>query len=365
MDVLFQRDNLFQAIQVLQSVAAGRNTLPILSNVLIEAKEEQISMAATNLEVGIQIKVSGTIQEGGAITVPARKLGEIVRELPSAEIHLVSTANDRVEITCERAFHKMIGLPAEEFPAVTTQSDTYYSISAETLCSMIKRTSFAASTEENRYFLNGVYLHAIPEVTKMVATDGRRLASIETAPIESLTEELGVIIPIKAASEILKVFGDSEQIRFALLGNQILFADDTTTLVARLVEGEYPKYDQIIPKDNDIRFILNTDQFLSVTRRVSVLANPKTLSIRLDAQDGLLRVSASTPDFGEAREEMDMEESTGDMQIAFNARFLMEVLQNVDSEHVLLELKDSLSAAILKPEGDEEYLCLIMPMRLE
>ena len=365
MDLLFQRDELFQAIQVLQGVAAGRNTLPILSNVLIEATEERISMSATNLEVGIQIAVPGTVQEVGAITVPARKLGEIIRELPSAEIHFVSAANDRVEITCERASHRIIGLPADEFPAVTTQSDTYHSISASDFCNMIRSTSFSASPDENRYFLNGVYFHALPEVTKMVATDGRRLATIESEPIESLTEEMGVIIPTKAASELIKVFGDSEQLQFALLGNQILFTDGSTTLVARLVEGEYPKYDQIIPHDNDIQFILSTQNFLAVARRVSVLANPKTLSIRLDAQDGVLKVSASTPDFGEAREEMDMEESTGNMQIAFNARFLMDVLQNIRSENVLVELKDSLSAVVLKPEGNPKYLCLIMPMRLE
>ena len=366
MQLIFTKEDLFRCIQVLQGVAAGRNTLPILSNVLIRAVDGQIEIAATDLEVSIQTMVPGTIIDEGAITVSARKLSEIVRELPDQEIRLATTANDRIEITCGEGVYKIIGLPDDEFPELPSITDGFFTIDGEVLCSMIDKTEFSASTEETRYFLNGLYFDLTPEITQIVATDGRRLAiaSSDTL-IPPPQEPIGVIVPLKAVREITRTFAESAEVKVCLLENQIIFADDDSTLTSRLVEGEYPKYQQIIPSDNEIHLTLNVEKMLGGLRRVALLSNPKTYSIRLDIQDGKARISAKTPELGEAYETVDVESGDGEIQIAFDARFLVEAVGHIQAEDFRLELKDSLSAAVLKPVGDDGHLCLIMPMRLE
>jgi DNA polymerase-3 subunit beta len=382
MELTFEKDDLLKAVQALQGVAGSRNTLPILSNILVNAQNERIEMSATDLEVGIRIQVNGTIVEPGSITIPARKISEIIRELPPSVVKLVTTANDRVEIECERGVYTMIGLPSDEFPLIMSMPDEIprtfggqggcFTVDAETFKTMIAKTAFAASTEETRYYLNGVFLHLFPSESRIVATDGRRLALVKSPAVESITEEIGVIVPIKAVGEIRKTFTESKDLKIAISENQIIFSDGISTLTSRLVEGEFPDYDRIIPKDNDINIYLDTQQFLAVVRRVSLLANPKTLLIKLETQDGIMKVSATNPDFGEAHEEMEISRGgaslparNGNIVIAFSAKFAMDVLTHIDSEEVKLSLKDPLSAVLIKPGNYENYLYLIMPMRLD
>ena len=366
MELLFEKENLLKAIQVLQGVAAGRNTLPILSNALIRAANGKIEIASTDLEVGIRMIVPGTISDEGSITLSARKLAEIARELPPAEIKLTTTANDRIEIVCAQGTYKMIGLPDDEFPKLPTIQDDFFTLEGEVLRSMIYKTEFAASTEETRYFLNGIYFHLTPEITQMVATDGRRLAMASSDPLTPTPQEpMGVIVPLKAVREIAKTFAESQEIRLCLRENQIIFADDVATLTSRLVEGEYPKYDQIIPKNNDGQVVLDVELFISALRRVALFANPKNYSIRLDIHENAVNISAKTPEFGEAYETIELKSSNGEIEIAFDARFLMDVLRHIQTEEVAMEFKDSMSAVVLKPVGEDNHLGLIMPMRLE
>jgi DNA polymerase-3 subunit beta len=334
--------------------------------VLIRAANGQIEIAATDLEVGIQIVVPGSIVEEGAITVSARKLSEIVRELPVGEIRLTTTANDRVELVCGDGVYKIIGLPDDEFPELPSIRGEFFTIDGELLRSMIFRTEFSAATEEARYFLNGLYLLLSADETQIVATDGRRLAIASNEALAPAPEEpVGVIIPLKAVREITKTFGESAEVRISLLENQVIFADDDATLTSRLVEGEYPKYQQIIPRDNDLHLTLNRDKLSGALRRVALLSNPKTYSIRLDIQGEQVRISARTPELGEAYETVEIVGGSGDIQIAFDARFLTEAVRHIETNEILLELKDSLSAAVLKPVGKDDHLCLIMPMRPE
>ena len=366
MELGFKKEDLLGCLQVLQGVAAGRNTLPILSNVLIRAANGQIEIAATDLEVGIKIGVPGTILDEGAITISAKKLVEIVRELPPADIKLSTTANDRVEIICGEGVYKIIGLPDDEFPDLPAIQGDFFTIDGKALRSAIHKTEFSAATEETRYFLNGLYFLFTPEDTQVVATDGRRLAITSSAALTPPPQEpIGVIIPLKGVKEITKTFAESAEVRICLLDNQIILADDSSTLTSRLVEGEYPKYQQIIPKDNEIQVVLEAEKFLGALKRVALLANPKTYSIRLDIQENAIKISAKTPELGEAYETVELKSGNGDIQIAFDARFLMEAVRHIQTEDVLLELKDSLSATILKPVGEDDHLCLIMPMRLE
>lgn len=366
MELLFEKENLLKAIQVVQGVAAGRNTLPILSNVLIDATSDQIVIASTDLEVGIRMVVPGTINEGGAITLSARKLAEIARELPPAEITFTTTASDRIEIVCAQGTYKMIGLPDDEFPNLPTIQDDFFTIDGEVLRSMIHKTEFAAATEETRYFLNGLYFYLTPDITQMVATDGRRLAIASNSPLTPAPQAAtGIIVPLKAVREIVKTFPESQEVRLCLRENQILFADDVATLTSRLVEGEYPKYEQIIPKDNDGQVILDVELFSSALRRVALFSNPKNFSIRLDVNETDVNISAKTPELGEAFETIEFKSSNGKIAIAFDWRFLTDVLRHIQTEEVSMEFKDPLSAVVLKPVGEDNHLGLIMPMRLE
>jgi len=366
MELVFTKEELLRAIQVLQGVAAGRNTLPILSNILIRAANGQIEIAATDLEVGIKIVVPGTVLDEGGITISARKLAEIVRELPPEEIKLSTTANDRVEITCGEGVYKIIGLPDDEFPDLPSIQSAFFTMDAEVLRSTIYKTEFAASTDEARYFLNGLYFYLTPEKTEVVATDGRRLAVVSGEPLTPPPEEpVGIILPLKAVREITRTFAESAEVKISLLENQILFADDEATLTSRLVEGEYPQYQQIIPQDHEISTVVERERLLDAVRRVALLANQKTHSIRLDIQEDVIRVSARAPELGEAHETVSVKSSNGNVEIGFDARYLADALQHIQTEDVVIELKDAHTAAVFKPVGEEGHLCLVMPMRLE
>ena len=374
MELIFEREKLWEAMQIVGSVAASRNTLPILANVLIRAADDQIQLAATDLEVGIKSVVQGEVVEPGSITVPAKKLADIVRELPSstssgelAKVKLATLANDRVEIDCENAKFRIVGLTDEEFPPLPEVGDEFFTLGSDVLRSMIQKTSFAVSTEETRHFLNGVYFNVTPDLVRMVATDGKRLA-VATQQQEKTAEEkeIGVIIPTKAVSNIARTFTDDEDVRIALLENQIAFAMQNMTLISRLIEGEYPDYQAVMAPamSNEIKLSVNTEYLFSVIRRVSLLANPKTPSIRMEAKDSELNVSASTPELGEAQEMMQVNVEGGNVEIAFNARFVMDVLRNIEADEVLFKFRDSLSPVLVTPSEEDNYMCVIMPMRL-
>jgi DNA polymerase-3 subunit beta len=366
MELAFGKDELFKSIQILQGVAAGRNALPILSNVLVRAADNRIEMSATDLEVGIKIVVAGTIFEEGAITVSARKLGEVVRELPLEEVKFRTTENNRVEITCGAGVYKIIGLSHDEFPEVESIRGDFFTVEAEVLKSMIDKTEFSASTEETRYFMNGLYLHLTSEKSEVVGTDARRLAVASSeALIPPSQEPIGIILPLKAVREIMRTFEASTEVKISVLDNQIVFADDEFTLTSRLIDGEYPKYEQIIPKNHEDRITVDVEKLLSAARRVALLANPKTFSIRLDIQADQIEVSAKAPDLGEAYETVAINSGNGSLEVAFDARFFIDALSHIGTEEVVIEFKDSLSAAVLKPVGEDNHLCLIMPMRLE
>lgn len=380
MELTFERDELWEAMQIAGNVAASRNTLPILSNVLIKAVNNHIQLAATDLEVGIKSTVQGEIAEAGSITVPAKKLVDIVRELPSttssgelAKVKLNVLANDRVEINCENAKFKIVGLTDEEFPPLPDIGEDFFVMNSNILRSMIQKTAFAVSTEETRHFLNGVYLNVTSDFIKMVATDGRRLAVATQNQPHSVEKDIGVILPTKAVSNILRTFTDNEDIKIALLENQIAFATQGITLISRLIEGEYPDFQAVMAPvlTNEIELTANTEQLLSVIRRVSLLANPKTPSVKVDCSGNEITISASTPELGEAQEQMEVTNSGGNVEIAFNARFIMEVLRNIESENVILKLRDSLSPVLVMPSKESEedddkqdYVCIIMPMRV-
>jgi len=369
MELVFERDNLDAAIKA-ASMAVTRSSLPILSNVLVNAEEGRIRLAATDLEVGVKVGVEGEIVEAGSITIPAKKLGDIVRELPAdAKVTLKTLASDRVEINCGSARFRIASLTDEEFPSLPEIGDDLLTVSSGVLCRLIQKTAFAVSTEETRHFLNGVYLCINSESIKMVATDGRRIAVATQHQPNSVEKEVGVIIPSKAINNILKTFTADEDVRVAVLENQIAFATDDITLISRLIEGEYPDYKAVMAPamSNEINMVARTEQLLSVIRRVSLLSNPKVPSVKMEVSETELKMSASTPELGEAQEQMEVSSSSKAAEVRFNARYVVDVLRNIESDAVRLAFKDSLSPVLVIPQiedGDREYKCVIMPMRM-
>lgn len=366
MELTFEKDDLLQALQVLQGVASGRTTLPILSNVLIQAADGKIECIATDLEVGIKIKVEGIIQEDGAITVAAKKLADIIKELPENKtIHLATTANDRVEITCGDGVYKIIGLPDEEFPQLPSVDGDSLTINGETLRSMLHKTEFAAATEDVRYFLNGLYFTFLPDRMEVVATDMRWLALAHCEPIASSEHVKGFIVPLKAVKEIARTFVASDEIKVSVFENQILFADENATLTTRLVEGDYPPYQKIIPESTEGRAVVSKEQMLHAARRVALLSNPKNYAIALEINTEQVEISAKTPELGEAYEPVPVEVGTGHIRMGIDARLLIGTLGHIETESIAIEFQSEVEPIIFKPIGEENHICLVMPMRLE
>jgi DNA polymerase-3 subunit beta len=261
-------------------------------------------------------------------------------------------------------------MPADDFPPMPEIDGDSFTISGELLISMIDKTEFAASTEEARYFLNGLYFSLTSELTKVVATDGRRLAVASSETLLADEDEgnsIGVIVPLKAIKEIAKIFVESPEVKISLKENQILFADDDATLVSRLVDGEYPQYEKIIPDSNEIEIgiVVDSDKISGSLRRVSLFSNPKNRLLRVDVKSETMRVSAKSPEFGEAFETLEVSSANGEIDIGFDAQYIKEALAHIGSGEILFEFKDALSAVTIRPVESEDHLCLIMPMRLD
>ena len=371
MELTFEKHDLLHSLQVLQGVASGRTTLPILANVLIQAADGKIECIATDLEVGIKIKVEGVIQEDGAVTVSAKKLADIVKELPDDKpIHLTTTANDRVEIACGDGIYKIIGLPDEEFPQLPSVEGDSLTIDGEILRNMLHKTEFAAATEDVRYFLNGLYFNFLPDRLEVVATDMRWLALAHCEPITTSEDVKGFIIPLKAVREITRTFAESETVQISVLENQILFADETATLTTRLVEGDYPPYQKIIPESTEGTAVVSKEKLLSATRRVALLSNPKNFAIALEINAEEVQISAKTPELGEAYEPIPVERSTGRIRIGIDARLLIGTLGHIEAESIAIEFRSKVEPVVFKPidadnNVEESHVCLVMPMRIE
>ena len=366
MELTFEKDDLLHTLQVLQGVASGRTTLPILSNVLIQAADGKIECIATDLEVGIKIKVEGVIQEDGAITVSAKKLADIVKELPEDKpIHFATTVNDRVEITCGNGVYKIIGLSDEEFPQLPSVDGDSLTIDGHILRDLLHKTEFAAATEDVRYFLNGLYFNFLPDKTEVVATDMRWLALTRCEPLTSSENVNGFIVPLKAVKEIARTFAESDAVQISIFKNQILFADENATLTTRLVEGDYPPYQKIIPESAEGRVAVSKEQMLHATRRVALLSNPKNYAIALEINTEQVQISAKTPELGEAYEPIPVESGTGRIRIGIDARLLIGTLGHIETESIAIEFGSEVEPIVFKPIGVENHICLVMPMRLE
>lgn len=358
----------------IQSIVEKRNTMPILANVLLstsgEGKKATLELAATDLEVGIRGIYEAEVHETGAITASAKKLYEIVRELPEETIHIDVAENSYLMIRCARAEFNLAGNSAEEYPDLPSFSpEKTVRVQAIVLGQMIERSIYAASVDETRYNLNGVYLEVMKESGKlrMVATDGHRLGYVDRAlGVEVAGLSSGVIIPRKGLAELKRLVDedDADEIEIGFDESSGLARKGDVTLVMRLIEGEFPNYSQVIPKEAEHRFVLPTEILAQALRRVGLFSAERSGAVRLDLTENKLKLSSNNPDLGEAREEIDVDYAGDEISIAFNVRYLMDCLAVMSAKEVQLSFQDALSPAQVVPADDPDTLAVVMPMRV-
>ena len=360
------RDNLQQGLAAVGASIPTRTTLPVLSNILIEAGDEGVQMSGTDLDIAVTLRVPAEIEEPGAITVPAKKLQELARELPEAPAR-ITTTGERFELVCGKATFRLNGMPRDEFPTFPeVDFESSWTVSGEVITAMIERTSFAVSTEESRPILNGVLWQLTEREMRMVATNGHRLAKLSVPAEGAGVPNADLIVPPKALAQVQRLFDGGESIQVARSENHLGFRQDGTRVYTRLIEGPYPNYEQVIPKDNDRIAIIDKETLRRALRRMAVVASEQTHRVRLAFAGGALRLSVETPDLGEAHEEMEVDYSGEGLDIGFNANYLLEVLRFMPTDEVKVSFKAPERAATVEPtdEAAGEYLCLIMPLRL-
>jgi DNA polymerase-3 subunit beta len=369
MEIKAKRGDFLATLYWTQSIVERRNTMPILANVLIEATKNDIRVTATDLEVGVRGRVDGEVVKEGTITVNAKKLYEIIREVPDEQVQLKRLENDWVEIKSGKSVFKIVGMEAREFPQFPKfDSKGLSTTPASTIREMIERTIFSVSTDETRYSLNGVFIEESENgKVRMVATDGHRLA-FDERHLGSLGLLKGVILPRKGLAELKKLLesgGGDGVVSLGFRENMGLAIKDKVELFMRLIDGDFPDYTKVIPKGNPNIAKLEHNEFLQAIRRVSILSSERYKGIKLEFQEDKVSISANNPDLGEAVEEIEEEYAGKPVTIGFNARYLIDVLAVLGSDgDVEIELKDELSPSIIRKAGDEAYIYVLMPMRL-
>ncbi len=364
MKLTFERDNLLASLQMLQGVA---NISPIASNVLICAEGSTIECMATDMEIGIRMKVDGTVKETGTILVPVGKLADIVKTWPAEKpIDLTTTAGNRIEITAGNGVHKTVKLADEEFPQLPSIDEGAFAIDGEVLRSVLHKTRFAAPTKDDRRpFLNGLYFNLLEDKTEVVATDGIQFALAHCEPLQLSDRNDGFIVPLKAVKEIERTLSDSVEIKISRVDDQILFADDHATLTTQLVDHEYPDYSHFIPGSFDGRIVVAKASMLRAARKVSALANPKFPVICLEIDTQQIRISPRGAEPNPDHETLAVESGTGSIRIGVDAQRLIEALSHIGTESVSLEFTSALKPIAVKPIGEEGHICLLCTVALD
>ena len=372
MKLTIERGALLKALAHVQSVVERRNTIPILSNVLLEATDGTLGLTATDMDLAIVERVPATIGSKGATTVAAHTLYDIVRKLPEGSQVQIEGGGDggQISLKAGRSRFALSTLPKEDFPAMGGGDMPHrFSIAAGELRSLIDRTRFAISTEETRYYLNGIYFHAAAagdlKVLRAVATDGHRLARFEMPLPGGAAGMPGVIIPRKAVGELRKLADESEdKIEIALSDSKIRFGFDQVTLTSKLIDGTFPDYQRVIPTGNDKVLEVDRRSFSDAVDRVSTISSEKSRAVKLAIKAGNLTLSATSPEAGSASEEIEVKYAGAGLEIGFNSRYLLDITQQIEGEGVQLALADAASPTLIRDIADASALYVLMPMRV-
>lgn len=362
------REKLQEGLVAVAAAVPSKTTLPVLSNLLVEATRDGLRLSGTDLDIAVSTTIPASVDQEGAITLPARKLVEIVRELPSAAIRITSSGEQRVAIECGKSKFKLLGLPKEEFPAFpAVKFESGWRVPSKDLHKLISHVAFAASTEESRPILNGVLWELKNDRMRMVATNGHRLARMDVPVAGGAGQQVDLIVPPKALDQIKRLFASDDEVELAKSDNHLGFRSSTTQVFTRLIEGPYPNYEQVIPRENDKLATADKVALISALRRMSIVASDQTHRIRMAFANASCKLSVQTPDLGEAQEELAVGYEGDPLEIGFNALYLLEVLKYMPTDEVRLTFKAPERAATCEPVGWDDpasYLTLVMPLRL-
>ena len=372
MKLTIERAALLKSLAHVQSVVERRNTIPILSNLLVEAGDSTLALTATDMDLTVVETMAAEVAEAGATTVPAHTFYDIVRKLPEgAQIRLESGADGgQIALRAGRSRFVLPTLPKDDFPAMGAGDLPHeFGLPAADLRALIDRTRFAISTEETRYYLNGIYLHAPAgdgaAVLRAVATDGHRLARVEVALPPGAAGMPGVIVPRKAVGELRKLIEETEErVEIALSDTRIRFAADRVVLTSKLIDGTFPDYQRVIPADNDKLLTVQRRGFAEAVDRVSTISSERSRAVKLSLKNGSLVLSATSPESGSASEELEVTYEGAAMEIGFNARYLLDVTQQIQGEDAQFALADAASPTLVRDQADASTLYVLMPMRV-
>jgi DNA polymerase-3 subunit beta len=370
MELVVRKNDLLRELQLFQGIVERKNTIPILANVLLEAKGDEVRFLATDLEVGLRSRCTASVAKSGALTLPAKKFYEIIKSLPETDIRIAEDKGG-VKVAADRFDSRMQTLPREDFP---TLPEAGGSVSATlpraALREMVAKTQFAITGEDTRYFLNGALFVLRPDSMTLVATDGHRLALVNVprnGKAGTEAEEVRAILPKKTLGELGRLLADGdEDIHYERGENHLFFDVGGRMLISRMIDGQFPAYERVIPKGNDKHIEFERDRLTNAVKRVALLSNERSRAVKFQIEQGKVDVTSSSPELGEAHEMLPVDYSGAPMQICFNAQYVLDFLAAVSSDVVSFELKDEVSQAVVKPVGAEgyDYTYVIMPMRV-
>ena len=369
MELVVRKNDLLRELQFFQGIVERKNTIPILANVLMEAKGDQVSFLATDLEVGLRSRCSAAVAKGGSLTLPAKKFYEIVKSLPETEIRIAEDKGG-VKVAADRFDSRMQTLPREDFPTLPDAGATpTATLPRAALKEMVAKTQFAITGEDTRYFLNGALFVLRPDSMTLVATDGHRLALVTTVRAGGSADngEVKAILPKKTLGELARLLSEGdEDIRYERGENHLFFDVGGRLLISRMIDGQFPAYERVIPKGNDKHIDFERDRLTNAVKRVALLSNERSRAVKFQIDKNRVEVTSSSPDLGEAKETLPVEYSGASMQICFNAQYVLDFLSVVSTDTVSLDLKDEVSQAVMRPVGAEgyDYTYVIMPMRV-
>ncbi len=360
------KDSILDELQLLQGIVEKRNTMPILANILVQVNPQEVILTGTDLEVGLITRFPANIQEAGALTVSGKKIFEIVKSLPEGqEVSFVEKKDQLLEITAGQSEFKILCQAKDEFPAVPEPKfEKDISLPFDKLKEMIELVYYAIA-QEQRYYLNGALLILKGKSLELISTDGHRLAYTQTGLDKiKLDKEMRVIVAKKTLSELRKA--DDSTVSFDADDNNLFFKVKNRTLISRIIESKFPNFDSVIPKDNPQVLIVPRAEFADAIRRVSLLSTERSRGIKLFIEKKKIRLFSSNPEIGEARDKLDVDYTGSEMEIGFNAQYMLDFLVSIGSDKVRLELKDENSAAVMRPEPSDEVKCLyvLMPMKI-
>jgi len=366
MQIQMNAEELSKGLYRAQGIVDRKATMPILANILLDASDGKVTLSATDLELGLQGTHPAEVIKPGKITVPARNLLDIIKNLPEKNFTMTKSQNNWVEIVSGRYRSRLVGAEPNDFPELPTIDDVnFVEIDAAVFGEMIDKTHFAVSTDETRYNLNGVYLEVRSENTRMVATDGHRLSMVQRKLGAPLGLSKGVIIPRKGLAEMKRLLTEKhEKVSLGFSGSNAVFKTEGLSLVMRLVDGTFPDYEQVIPEGGKHPLLIERDRLLSTLKRVSLVSPDRAPAVKLQLAKGTLTVVSENPELGEASEALEVNYEGGDVTVGFNARYVIDVLSVLSCEEIVIEIADELSPGLIRPKDDPDFTAVVMPMRI-